>query len=56
MAPPELPDPEEMDEMEDTERERLEQVLEAITLAGNADQVHEEIIELRQLAGAAQEV
>ena len=32
--------------MEDAERERLERILEAITLAGNADQVREEIAEL----------
>jgi len=36
--------------MEESERERLEQMLEAITLAGNADQVREEITELRRLA------
>jgi len=53
LAPPDLPDPEELEEMEDTERERLEQVLEAITLAGNADQVREEISELRDLARQA---
>ena len=38
-APPDLPDPEELDEMEEGDRERLERVLEAISLAGNADQV-----------------
>src|SRR6202049_1034853 len=36
-APPELPDPGELDEMEEDERERLEAMLEAITLAGSAD-------------------
>jgi len=56
LAPPELPDPEELEEMEESERERLEQMLEAITLAGNADQVREEIAELRQLAKQAQAV
>ncbi|MGH8578279.1 MAG: DEAD/DEAH box helicase, partial [Gammaproteobacteria bacterium] len=35
-APPDLPDPEEIDEMEESERERLEALLEAITLAGSA--------------------
>ena len=37
-------------------RERLERMLDAITLAGNAAQVREEIAELRQLAGQAQTV
>jgi len=53
LAPPDLPDPEELEEMEEAERERLEQMLEAITLAGNAEQVREEISELRQLAEQA---
>jgi superfamily II DNA or RNA helicase len=55
-APPDLPDPEELEEMEESERERLEQMLEAVTLAGNADQVRNEVQELRRLAGEAQEV
>ena len=49
-APPTLPDPEELEEMEDAERERLEAFLEAITLAGNAEQVRREIGELRWFA------
>lgn len=53
LAPPDLPDPEELEEMEENERERLERILEAITLAGNADQVREEIEELRGLADQA---
>lgn len=53
LAPPDLPEPEELEEMEETERERLEQMLEAITLAGNAEQVQDEISELRQLAQQA---
>ena len=56
MAPPTLPDPEEIDELEDAERERIERMLDAITLAGNADQVREEIGELQQLAERAKEV
>ena len=52
-APPSLPDPEEIEEMEENEREQLEEMLEAITLAGNAEQVHEEIAELREFAGQA---
>ncbi len=55
-APPDLPDPEELDEMEDSEREELEAMLEAITLAGNADQVRAEVEELRRLAEQAQTV
>src|SRR6516164_10442319 len=46
-APPDLPDPEEMEEMEESERERLESMLEAVTLAGSADQVRQEVQELR---------
>jgi superfamily II DNA or RNA helicase len=55
-APPDLPDPEELEEMEDSERERLEAMLEAITLAGSADQVRREVEELRRLAVQAQGV
>ena len=55
-APPTLPDPEEIEEMEDAERERLEALLDAITLAGNAEQVREEITELRQFAQRAKTV
>jgi superfamily II DNA or RNA helicase len=56
LVPLDLPDPEEMEEMEENERERLEEMLEAVTLAGNAEQVREEIAELRQLACQAQAV
>ncbi len=52
-APPDLPDWEDLEELEDTERERLERMLEAVTLAGNADEVRKEIAELQQLAGQA---
>ncbi|MEW6186753.1 MAG: helicase-related protein [Thermodesulfobacteriota bacterium] len=55
-SPPVLPDPEELEEMEEVERERLERVLEAITLTGNADQIEEEIKELRLLAEQARVV
>lgn len=54
LAPPDLPGPEELEEMEESEREKLEEMIEAITLAGNAEQVHEEIKELHQLAKRAQ--
>ena len=56
LAPPDLPSPEELEEMEETERERLEEMLEAITLAGNAEQVREEIEDLKRLALQAQGV
>src|ERR1700730_18402510 len=55
-APPDLPDPEELDEMEDSERERLEAMLEAITLSQNAEQVRHEVEELGRLAVQAQAV
>ncbi len=53
IAPPVLPDADELDELEDEEREQLEAVVEAITLTRNAEQVREEINELRQLANSA---
>ena len=56
MAPPDLPDLEELEEFEDAERERLERMLEAITLAGNAEQVREEVAELLELAEEAKTV
>lgn len=52
-APPELPDPDEIEEMEESEREHLQELLEAVTLAGNAEQVREEIAELKRLAEQA---
>ena len=55
-APPDLPTAEDLEEMEDGERERLESILEAITLASNAEQVREEIRELRELAERARAV
>ncbi|MFC1826288.1 DEAD/DEAH box helicase, partial [Thermodesulfobacteriota bacterium] len=55
-APPDLPDLEELEEMEEADRDRLEKMLEAITLAGNAEQVHEEINELKALAQQAENV
>ena len=54
-APPDL-DWEDLEELEDTERERLEQRLEAITLANNAGEVRQEVAELRQLADRARSV
>ena len=45
-APPDLPDLEDMEEMDDADRERLERLLDAVTLAGNADEVRREMEEL----------
>lgn len=55
-APPDLPDPDELEEMEEGERERLEEMLEAVTLAGSAEQVRHEVQELRRLASQARGV
>ena len=55
-APPDLPDWEDLEEMEDDDRERLERMLEAVTLAGNADEVRREVAELRDLAERAKSV
>src|SRR5262249_14278920 len=49
-APADLPDPSELEELEDAERERIERLLEAITLAGSAEQVRVEIEDLQTLA------
>ena len=56
VAPPDLPDWDDLEEMEDAERDRLERVLEAVTLAGNADEVRSEIAELQGLAKNAKAV
>ncbi|HBL27438.1 MAG TPA: helicase, partial [Acidobacteria bacterium] len=55
-APPDLPGPEELEEMEESERDRLEALLEAVTLAGSAEQMHQEVGELQRLATQAQAV
>jgi superfamily II DNA or RNA helicase len=55
-APPDLPDPDELEEMDEADRERLEHILEAISLAGNAEDVRAEIAELKQLAVQAKAV
>ncbi len=56
LAPPEIPDADELEEMEEGEREKLEELIAAMTLAKNAEQVREEIAELRALAVQAQAV
>ena len=55
-APPDLPDWEDLEEMDDADRERLERMLDAVTLAGNADEVRREIEELQTLATRAKDV
>ena len=55
-APPDLPDLEDLEEMDDADRERLERLLDAVTLAGNADEVRREIEELEHLAERARAV
>jgi superfamily II DNA or RNA helicase len=51
-----FPTPEELEEMEDSDRERMEEQLASITLAQNPTQVREEIQELRTFAARAQEL
>ena len=55
-APPDLPTPDELEEMEEHDRDRLERLLDAITLAGNAEMEREEIAELQALAARARAV
>ena len=54
--PSDLPNMEELEEYEDAERERLESILEAITLVGNDEQIRAEISELLTLAEEAKAV
>ncbi len=49
-APPDLPDLDDLEELEEAERERVERMVEAVTLAGNAEEVRREVTELRGLA------
>ncbi len=55
-APPDIPDLDEIEEMEDAERERLEKLLEAISIAGNSEEIHREIEEIDDLAEKARAV
>ena len=55
-APPDLPDLEELEELEEAERERVERMVEAVTLAGNAQEVHREVEELKGFAERAMAV
>jgi len=51
-----LPDEEDLEEMEEAERERWEEKLALISLARDPQEVRDEIVELNRLAQAAQEV
>ncbi len=53
---PELPSAEEIEEMEEGDRQRLEELLEAVTLAQSAEDVREEIAELEDHAARAKAV
>ena len=55
-APPTLPDWDDLEEMEDAKRERLEEMLDAVSLARNASDVRIEVRELRELADKAKAV
>ena len=55
-APPIIPDLEDIEEMDDQERERLEEILDAITLTESANQVSDEVAELQALAVQAGKV
>jgi superfamily II DNA or RNA helicase len=52
-APRDLPTEEELEEMEETERERFERLLEAVTIAQNPAHVREEVVRLEQFAERA---
>lgn len=56
LAPLQWPDPDELEEMEESQRERLEEILEAVTLAQNPEQVREEIEKLKHLTIQAEQV
>ncbi|HEX9734719.1 MAG TPA: helicase-related protein, partial [Thermoanaerobaculia bacterium] len=55
-APVDVPTAQELEEMEDAERERLEEVLAAVSLANDADEVRQEIAELEELVERAKGV
>lgn len=56
LFPDRLPSPEDLEEMDDAERERIEQLAEAATLAENPQQARAEIVELERLAALAKSV
>jgi len=55
-APPPIPDDDEWEEMEEYEREKLEQIIEAMTLVQNRDLLAAEIADLRAFAKEAEAV
>ena len=55
-APPELPDPEDLEEMDEAERESFEALLAAVSLTERAEDVRAEVAEFRSLAEQAQRV
>jgi len=52
-VPPDLPSPEELEEMDDAQRERFEEIVEAVTLCENADEIRKEIAQLNAFAERA---
>jgi len=56
LVPSQIPSPEDLEEMEDSEREHLEKILEAVTIAENSQEVREEIRELQTFVSQARGV
>lgn len=56
LAPINLPDADEYEEMEDSEREKFERFVDAISLTENADAIRQEIVELTELAKRTKKV
>ena len=50
---PQIPDPDELEEMDEIDRQRLEEVIEAVSLTENDGEIREEIQELNQFAAQA---
>lgn len=55
-APPSLPDPEDFEEMEESEREYWERIVEAVSLNQNPEAVRAEVAELRVFAERAKAI
>ncbi len=51
-----LPDPEDLDEMDEEQREHFEGLIEAVTLSQNPAQVNEEVARLKELAERAKQL
>jgi hypothetical protein len=56
LAPPELPDADELEEMDEAERERIEELIAAVSLTTRAADIRAEVAELRELADRARAV